>query len=185
MTRPLRIAARFRGGAGRFALALVVGACWWPATSPASECCAPPRWIFQPSTYTHDRVTGARVAQYSRVPPVEPLPDQRLITSGYRRTRTSFRGPNGSLDTYYQVQNYANGRGGLDAEWERFHDAWLQSFSAGGYYNSGAIGYPYPQYGYGFPPYGFPGRGYPIYGSPGYPHPGGPPPSAPSPPAAP
>ena len=138
----------------------------------AEECTDPPRWIFQPSTFSHDRLSGARVAQYSRPAPVEPLPDQRLVTSGYRRTRTSFRGPDGSVDTYYQVQNYANGRGGLDAEWERFHDAWRQSITAGGFYNSRGIDYGYGHPGYGYPGYGHPGYGHPGYGHPGYGHPG-------------
>ena len=166
MIRSTRDATRSIPSAVRIAVACVVSTSCLSLTATASECCAPPRWIFQPGTYTHDRVTGARVAQYSRVDPVEPLPDQRLITSGYRRSRTTFRGPNGSVDTYYQVQNYANGRGGLDAEWERFHDAWLQSFSAGGYYNSYSAGFP--QYGYGFPFHGYPGYGHPGYGFPIY-----------------
>ena len=35
---------------------------------------------------------------------------------------------NGSFDTYYEVQAWGNGRGGIDAEWERFHDAWKESY---------------------------------------------------------
>jgi hypothetical protein len=97
-------------------------------------CCGPeegPSWIFAPSTYTHDPMTGARVGQYARIEPVEPLPDQRNVTSGYRRTVTNIRGTDGSLDTSYQVQNWANGRGGLDAEWERVNDAWQQAYLTG------------------------------------------------------
>ena len=98
-------------------------------------CCGPeegPSWIFAPSTYTHDPTTGARVGQYARIEPVEPLPDERLVTSGYRRTLTNIRGADGSLDQSYQVQNWANGRGGLDAEWERVNDAWQQAYLTGG-----------------------------------------------------
>jgi hypothetical protein len=130
------------------------------------------------------------VAQYYRTPAVEPLDDPRLVTSRYRRTRTTLRGTDGSVDTSYQVQSWGNGRGGLDAEWERFHDAWQQSFLSGsyssgygsgpGYYGGAPGAYPqpypyggYPGYGYGqAPAYGYgppPGYG---YGRPGY---GGPP----------
>jgi hypothetical protein len=135
-----------------------------------------PSWVFAPSTFTHDPATGARVAQYMRKPPVEPLDDQRAVTSRYRRTRTNLRGADGSYETDYQVQAWGNGRGGIDAEWERFHDAWKESYLSGGYYNGpgygGSPGYGggYPGYGYGGPGYGFPGYGYggPGYGAPGY-----------------
>jgi hypothetical protein len=96
-----------------------------------------PSWIFMPSAYTHDPQSGARVAQYMRKPPVEPLEDQRAVTSRYRRTQTNLRGTSGSYDTYYEVQSWGNGRGGIDAEWERFHDAWKDSYLQGGYYNQG------------------------------------------------
>jgi len=99
-----------------------------------------PSWIFAPSTFTHDPTTGARVAQYERKPPVEPLEDERNITSRYRRTRTGLRGTDGSYDVYYQVQSWGNDRGGLDSEWERFHDAWKESELSGGYYNGPAYG---------------------------------------------
>jgi hypothetical protein len=129
-----------------------------------------PSWIFRRGTYTHDPYTGARVAQYMRTPPVEPLEDERMVTSRYRRSRTNLRGIDGSVDTYYEVQAWGNGRGGIDAEWERFHDAWKESFLSGGYYNQGP-GYVAPWGyggGYGGPGYGFPGQGYPGYGFPGY-----------------
>ena len=123
-------------------------------------------WIFAPSQFTHDPDTGARVAQYAQKVPVEPLPDQRAVTSGYVRKRTVLQGPNGSNATYYQVQNYGNARGGMDAEWERFHDAWRGSTIGGGQF--GAV----PGFGFGFggfggfggPGVGFPGGGFPGYG---------------------
>jgi hypothetical protein len=123
-----------------------------------------PSWIFRQGTYTHDPVSGARVAQYMRTPPVEPLEDERLVTSRYRRSRTNLRGADGSNDIYYEVQAWGNGRGGIDAEWERFHDAWKESYLQNGYYNSGpAFGAPW---GHGGPGFGFghPGYGYPWYG---------------------
>ena len=103
-----------------------------------------------------------------------------MVTSRYHRTRTNLRGIGGSVETYYDVQSWGNGRGGIDAEWERFHDAWKESFLQGGYYNQGpgyGNGYPgqfgnggYGGPGYGYPGYGFPGAGFPgggFYGGPG------------------
>jgi hypothetical protein len=118
---------------------------------------ARPSWIFAPSTFTHDPMTGARVAQYMRTPPVEPLDDPRWVTSRYRRVRTTLRGPDGSQDSTYDVQNIGNGRGGLDAEWERFHDAWKESSLTGGSFNqnSGFNGFPNFGFGNGFPNNGF------------------------------
>jgi hypothetical protein len=130
----------------------------------------PPSWIFAQSTFTHDPYTGARVAQYMRTPSIEPLDDQRMVTSRYNRNRTNLRGANGSFDTYYQIQQWGNGRGGIDAEWERFHDAWKESYLQGGYYNQGpGYGGGFPGYGYGGGFYGGPGHGngYPGYGFPG------------------
>lgn len=146
------------------------GMCSCPVTT-AGE---PPSWIFRRSQYSHDPLTGARVAQYSRIPPVEPLPDPRLVTSGYRRTRTNLRDPAGSLDSFSNVSSYGNGRGGLDAEWERFHEAWLQSYTAGGYYYDQRVPvHPHRAY----PHQGYPHQGYPHHG---YPQPGfAPPPPAP------
>jgi hypothetical protein len=146
-------------------------------------CCGPeegPSWIFAPGTYTHDPMTGARVAQYDRIAPVEPLPDERNVTSGYRRTRTNIRGIDGTLDTSYQVQSWGNGRGGLDAEWERVNDAWKEAYITGGSYSTQygpyGNGYGYGQgYGYGYGNQGYgpgwgnggwgPGNGGPGWGN--------------------
>lgn len=141
------------------------------ASAKAEDCCEQPSWMFKRSTFSNDPQTGARVAQYARHDYVEELPDPRLVTSGYRTNRTTLRGTNGSYETFYEVTSWANGRGGLDAEWERFHDAWKESYLTGGYYNSGpAYG---PRYGYGYGPGGgygpHRGGGYgPGYGGPGY-----------------
>jgi hypothetical protein len=133
----------------------------------------PPSWIFRRSNYTHDPETGARVAQYQRLPAIEPLDDERLVTSRYHRTRTNLRGTGGSQETYYEVQSWGNGRGGIDAEWERFHDAWKESYLQGGFYNQGPgygngypgqFGYGAPGYGNGYQGYGFPGNGFPGAG---------------------
>jgi hypothetical protein len=123
---------------------------------------AQPSWIFNRSTYTHDLYTGARVAQYQRLPAIEPLDDQRLVTSRYRRVRTNLRGRDGSTDSTYDVQSWGNGRGGLDAEWERFHDAWKESELTGGYFNQQpGFGGGFPWWGGGFPHGGI---GYPGFG---------------------
>ena len=76
------------------------------------------------------------LAQYIATPPVEPLEDERNITSRYRRIQTNLRGADGSNDTTYEVQAWGNGRGGIDAEWERFHEAWKESYLQNGYFNS-------------------------------------------------
>ncbi len=142
-----------------FAAALV--AIFFATRSRASECCGayplataapyvsrPDSWVFARSRYTHDPETNARVAQYDRIEPVEPLDDPRLVTSGYSRNRTVLRGADGSASTNYQVTSYGNGRGGLDAEWERFHDAWRGSTVSGGSFGGGFGG------GFGLPGYG-------------------------------
>src|SRR5262245_22259168 len=114
-----------------------------------------PSWIFAPSTYTHDPETGARVAQFARPAPVEPLDDPRIVTSRYRRVRTDQRGTDGSYDTTYDVQSWGNGRGGLDAEWQNFHDMWKESFLTGGSFNQQNPGFfngfPNGNFGNGFP----------------------------------
>lgn len=123
-------------------------------------------WVFARGRYTHDPDSGARVAQYEEIAAVEPLPDPRAVTSGYRRKRTVLRGADGSVDTTYQVQSYGNARGGIDAEWERFHDAWRGATVAGGnYYGYSPYG-GFPGYGYG--PYPGYGGGYPGAFPPGY-----------------
>jgi hypothetical protein len=149
-----------------------------PAQPYVAECYAvdsQPSWIFRRSTYSHDPYTGARVAQYMRTPPVEPLDDERMVTSRYNRKRTNLRGSDGSLDSYYEVQHWGNGRGGIDAEWERFHDAWKESILSGGFYNQtpsfgpwgfGGGGFGFGNPGFGNPGFGFPGHGFP----PAYPH---------------
>jgi hypothetical protein len=134
-----------------------------------SETSSAPSWVFRRSTFTNDPATGARVAQYMRKPPIEPLADQREVTSVYRRTRTVNRGRDGSIDTSYQVQAWGNGRGGIDAEWQMFNDVWKEAILSGSFYNSNQS-YGPPQ---GGPWQSGPWQGGPWQGSPGY-GPGGP-----------
>jgi hypothetical protein len=168
------------------ALALSCVSAAFASESPCARCAAPtapraqqvcfadddeqPSWIFRRSSYTHDPNTGARVAQYQRLPAIEPLEDERLVTSRYHRVQTNLRGTNGSSEQYYDVQSWGNGRGGIDAEWERFHNAWKESYLQGTFYNQQGPGFNngYPgQFGYGYPGYGFPGNGFPGIGNGG------------------
>ncbi|RIK69810.1 MAG: hypothetical protein DCC67_21035, partial [Planctomycetota bacterium] len=169
----------------RLILAAAIAAIFLATRAQAADCtCTPPlppkpaliafqqpadSWVFMRSRYTHDPDSGARVAQYAMKPPIEPLDDPRLVTSGYSRSRVVLRGADGSVDTHYRVQSYGNGRGGLDAEWERFHDAWRGSTLGGGDFAAfpwGYGAYPYPYGGYGpvGPGYG----GWPGYGRRGF-----------------
>ncbi len=123
--------------------------CAMPAPPRVEHVCTAddeqPSWIFRRAAYTHDPYTGARVAQYQRLPIVEPLDDERLVTSRYNRTQTNLPGARGSSSQYYETQAWGNGRGGIDAEWERFHSAWKESYLQGSYFNQG------PGFGNGFP----------------------------------
>lgn len=133
-------------------------------------------WLAYHGRYSHDPLTDARVVQYAPLPHVRALPDVQNVTSGYRRSRVNFRNADGSFDSITRVESYGNGRGGIDAEWERVNDVWQRSvLSAGSSYGYG-YGYggygPYSRYGlgYGGRGYGGPGSGGPGYGGygPGY-----------------
>jgi hypothetical protein len=160
-------------------LVVAVGVATAAALAATGAAAQEASWIFDRSTYSHDPATGARVGQYARVPPVEALDDQRLVTSRYRYSRTNLRGMDGSWDYDYQVQSWGNDLGGIDAQWERFHDAWMGSYLSGGYYAQPYTHYrPYGPWFYGGHPAALPGYGYggysgyrgPVYGwpAPGY-----------------
>jgi len=122
-------------------------------------------WMFYPGRYSHNPATGDRVAQYAPDPLIEPLPDTRPISSGYRQSRSTIRGLDGSVTSYYRVDNWSGTPGRLDAEWERFGDEWQRSFLSGGS-ASGRFPYvaPYRQYP---PRRGFRGRDPRGFGGPG------------------
>jgi hypothetical protein len=147
-------------------------------------------WIFRPGYYTHDPASGLRVAQYMPLPTLAALPDSRPFQSGYHRSRVAQRGAGGTTDDYYRVENWGNAQNGLNAEWERFHDAWSGSTLSGGFgfnpwwpsqfpFGGGFFTSPWGNpgsYGYGAPsgmggptgpaPYGAPMPGYgPGYGA--------------------
>ena len=146
-------------------------------------------WMFRAGAYSHHPATGERVNQFEPLPTLAALPDTRPISSGYRRSLVSQRGPDGGSTQYYRVDNFSNGQGNLDAEWERVNEVWQRSVLSGGYGSGngaggpgyGGPGYGYPGYGApgfgapgygGFPGYGAPGYGYPGYGAPGFGAPG-------------
>ena len=91
-------------------------------------------WAFLPGRYSHDPYSGARVAQYAPPPAQPALPDSRPYASGYHRSRVNAWGPDGSVTTYYRVENGSNRPGAIDAEWERYNDVWQRSILSGGYF---------------------------------------------------
>lgn len=108
-----------------------------PVTSAPIETDEPKlSWVFRRSTYTNDPETGARVGQYARKDPVEPLDDQRLVTSSYRRMRSENRGRDGSMDTTYVVQGWGTGGGELGAQWQMFNDVWKEAILSGSFFNN-------------------------------------------------
>jgi hypothetical protein len=122
-----------------------------PATNAVIDTPQPARsWVFKRSTFTNDPVTGARVAQYARKDVVEPLDDQRLVTSSYRRTRTVNNGRDGSMDTSYQVQAWGQGGGELGAQWQMFNDVWKEAILSGSFYNGSQAYGPWGQGGQGW-----------------------------------
>jgi hypothetical protein len=125
-----------------------------PAAPAASDVVDAPQpklsWVFKRSTFTNDPTTGARVAQYARKDPVEPLDDQRAVTSSYRRMRTELRGRDGSMDTTYVVQGWGTGGGDLGAQWQMFNDVWKEAILSGSFYNGAQAYGPWGQGGPGW-----------------------------------
>jgi len=82
-------------------------------------------WLFRPSTYSHDPLTGRRVNQYRPEEPAYVWLDPTYMRSGYRHIRMSFRGPGGSFDHTHIVQTWGAG------EWIRPYGEWQFPFRAG------------------------------------------------------
>jgi hypothetical protein len=132
-------------------------------------------WVFRRSTFTNDPETGARVGQFARIEPVEPLDDQRLVTSSYRRMRSELRGRDGSMDTTYVVQGWGTGGGEMGAQWQMFNDVWKEAILSGSFFNGEQAFGPWgnqpwgggnpnwngwgPGWGGGWPNQGWPGGG--------------------------
>ncbi len=107
-------------------------------------------WIFQPGNFSHHPATRQRVDQFAQLPMIDALPDGRRFASGLRRSRVTLRGADGTVTEYQRVDNWGNGRGGIDAQWERVNDVWRRSTLSGGY--------GYGGYRSGYAPYGYRGR---------------------------
>jgi hypothetical protein len=130
-------------------------------------------WLTAPSYYTHDRVTGDRVAQYSPIGPFYYYARPDFIRSGYRHLRSSIQVA-GSADNLHIVEEWGNPVRPY-GEW-RFpyrpysvpYDQWGPSFNGlgpGGVFAPG--GWGGGGWGGGFPSGGFPGGGFPGGGFPG------------------
>jgi hypothetical protein len=132
----VRSAAACDAGYMPCGVALVYAPAPVPAVAPIESPQAKLSWVFKRSTFTNDPVTGARVGQYARKDPVEPLDDQRAVTSSYRRMRSELRGRDGSMDTTYVVQGWGDGGGELGAQWQMFNDVWKEAILSGSFYNN-------------------------------------------------
>lgn len=106
-------------------------------------------WITAPSYYTHDPMSGERVAQYTEVGPFYYYSRPDYMLSGYRHNRSTFQF-GGSADNLHLVEEWGRPVRPYD-EW-RFpfrpysvpYAAWGAPYAGlGGY---GGYGYPY---GYG------------------------------------
>ncbi|NQT38337.1 MAG: hypothetical protein HQ581_12645 [Planctomycetes bacterium] len=82
-------------------LILAVGA---PATASAAA------WAFHKATFSHDPETGEQVRQFVPVEPVYVRVDPTYEKSGYRHTRSSLRGADGSADRLHVVETWGRGR---------------------------------------------------------------------------
>ncbi len=136
-------------------------------------------WIFRRSRYSHDPVTGKRVAQYAPKTPAYARDDPTYRESGYRHIRRSVRGADGSADRMHIVQAWGEGEmirpygewqrpyragatpygpwGNARGPWTTPYESWSNPYGLGQLRHP-----PYPHYEQ---PYGY-GPGYP---SPGYP----------------
>ncbi|NQU21895.1 MAG: hypothetical protein HQ567_11485 [Candidatus Nealsonbacteria bacterium] len=162
-------------------------------------------WIFLPSKYSHDPVTGRRVNQFAPKQPSYANVDPTYTRSGYSHKRMTLRGPDGSVDRLHLVETWGAGdsirpygewlrpyRAGATpyGPWGNPSGPWTTPFGSwGNPYGLGKLphppwphysGYPYRGGGYG-PGYGY-GSGGPSYGGGPYPSPygGGPAPGGPA-----
>ena len=147
------------------ALFLAAGA-WGPL--PGAE----GGWMFRPGHYSHDPVSGARVAQFER-PPVATIPhDPTYLKSGYRQKQARLRGA-GSSDNRHIVETWGEGAnirpygewlfpyragatpygpwGNPQGPWTRPYDSWVNPYGSWNRYPAYGPG-PYRPYPGGSPP---------------------------------
>jgi hypothetical protein len=108
-----------------FLTAWVMAVFWLMALAWAAGAAASESWLFRPSTYSHDPLSGYRVAQYRPEKPAEPLYDDTYLQSGYRHVRAGLRGADGSHDYLHVVQTWGAG------ELIRPYGEWLYPYRAG------------------------------------------------------
>jgi hypothetical protein len=85
-----------------FLLAIATFICTLGATSaPAAD------WITAPSYYTHDKISGQRVAQYTPIGPFYYYQRADFMRSGYRNYRSSIQA-GGSADNMHIVEEWGN-----------------------------------------------------------------------------
>ena len=125
-----------------FVLALATFLSWLSA-----PCAQAADWITAPSYYTHDKMSGRRVAQYTPIGPFYYYQRADYTRSGYRHNRSSIQA-GGSADNLHIVEEW--GKPVIPYEQWRFPYR--------------PYGSPYPAWG---PPFGGLGNGYGGYYGPG------------------
>jgi hypothetical protein len=84
-----------------FFLAIATFVCTLCAAAPAAD------WITAPSYYTHDKISGQRVAQYTPIGPFYYYQRADFMRSGYRNYRSSIQA-GGSADNMHIVEEWGN-----------------------------------------------------------------------------
>ena len=137
-----------------FFLAIATFLCTLCDAAPAAD------WITAPSYYTHDKMSGQRVAQYSPIGPFYYYQRADFMRSGYRNYRSSIQA-GGSADNMHIVEEWGNPV--IPYEQWRFpyrpygspYQAWGPPFGGlgngygGGYGPGGPIAFPGGGYGGG------------------------------------
>lgn len=95
------------------------------AAGPAFASPADAGWIFRRSRYSHEPVTGTRVNQYAPKQPALARSDPTYLESGYRHSRVTIRGADGSADRLHVVRTWGAG------EAIRPYGEWLFPYRAG------------------------------------------------------
>jgi len=103
-------------------LAMVIAA---TAIAPAASATDAASWIFQPSAYSHDPISGHRVNQYMPEKVSYTRSDSTYRQSGYRHHRVGIRGADGSVDRLHVVESWGAG------EAIRPYGEWQRPFRAG------------------------------------------------------